>query len=117
MAASVADLPTAASIVTLAAVMSATPRMTFWATQIGCNGRTRRVPVSLPYVEAIADEPHYQPPPARQFELTGERRGNLTRALVRRALGRDGSTTRRLAKATDRVGFEHVMRRIAESGR
>jgi hypothetical protein len=52
---------------------------------------------------------------ASNDELSQEHRGgNFTKALVRRALGRDGSTTRRIG---DQIQFEATMRRIAETGR
>lgn len=39
------------------------------------NGRTRTVPVSLPFVEGIADLPAYQAPAMQAFVLPEERRG------------------------------------------
>ena len=40
------------------------PTMTYYAVVSGMGRDRRHVPVSLPYVEAIADQPHYRPPPS-----------------------------------------------------
>ena len=37
-------------------------KMTFYAPVCGTSGKMRYVSISLPYISAIADEPHYQPP-------------------------------------------------------
>jgi hypothetical protein len=90
--------------------MGATPTMTYFATMVGTNGRTRKIAVSLPLVECIAGEAHYQPPAPRNYELPQERRGRIfTKALVRRALGRDRE---RIAALRDELAFQATMRRI-----
>ena len=37
-------------------------KMTFYAPVSGTSGKVRYLSISLPYISAIADEPHYQPP-------------------------------------------------------
>jgi hypothetical protein len=80
--------------------------MTFYTTVIGANGRPRKVGITLRLVECIADLPHYQPPAPREYELPQERPGhNLTKALVRRALGKTVSA--RLDGRAVGLRFEH----------
>jgi hypothetical protein len=91
--------------------MAAMPTMTHFAT----NGRRRRVAVTLPLVEAIADEAHYRSPPPREHEMPQERRRNMTRRLVRAVLGRDREqAAARLAETRDRARYERAMRRILD---
>jgi hypothetical protein len=81
--------------------MTAAPTMIFYTTVVGAKGRPRKVGITLPLVESIADLPHYQPPASREYELPQERRGHtLTKALVQRALGN--------------LRFERTMRRISD---
>jgi hypothetical protein len=62
--------------------------------------------------------PHYQPPPEPERELPGERRGrSMTTHTIRRALGKDQSTAKRLTRAGDALKFRAILKRIAESGR
>jgi hypothetical protein len=37
--------------------------MTFYSPVHGATGKVRYVSITLPYIAAIADDPHYQPPP------------------------------------------------------
>jgi hypothetical protein len=55
--------------------MAAFPVMTYWAVKRGWGRGDRYVAVSLPYVEAIAGEPHYRPPAAQERRESDERRG------------------------------------------
>ena len=92
--------------------MGATPTMTYFATMVGTTGRIRKIAVSLPLVECIAGEAHYQPPGPRKYELPQERRGPFfTKALVRSALGRDRE---RIAALRDELAFQATMRRILD---
>ena len=77
---------------------------------ISINGRPRYVSVTLPFVSCLADQPSYQPPPP---VAPRERAPRMTDAYVRRALGRDRQQAKR---ALDRVGYEHIMRRIQRDG-
>jgi hypothetical protein len=91
--------------------MSSHKTMTYHAPIFhGPNGRLRYVQISLPYIAAIADEPHHQPPAPSHPNNQPPR---MTDAYVRRALGRD---RKQAARALDKVGYEHVLRRIRTQG-
>jgi hypothetical protein len=79
-------------------------------------------PISLPFLEALADEhpETVEPAPASpDLPKVRERRGprepvslrspRMTEKFIRRALGRDPEHT---ARTLDRIGFEATMKRI-----
>jgi hypothetical protein len=111
-----ATLRTAAVLAPCAPAMPTLPTMTFYARADRPGRVSRVVPVSLPFVACIANEPHYQPPPARENEMPGERRAPNLARLVDRALGRARARSRAWFKADD-LAFERTMRRIGEIGR
>jgi hypothetical protein len=85
--------------------------MTFYAPIFhGPNGRMRHVAVSLPYVGCIADEAHYQQPPPPQPK---DHSPAMSERNIRKILGRD---RKQAARARDKVGYEHVLRRIRTQG-
>jgi hypothetical protein len=68
------------------------------------------VSVSLPYISAIADDPHYQPPPPIEPR---ERAPAMTAGRIRKALARDRGHSEKLR---DEIAFEATMTRIEREG-
>ena len=90
--------------------MDDTPRtLTYTATVYGPKG-PRYLSVSLPFIECIADEPHYQPPPKVEKTDAAER---MTKRRIRQALGRDPEPP---MKRDDAVAYAATMRRIKAEG-
>jgi hypothetical protein len=91
--------------------------MTFYTSSYGRTGPPRTIAVSLPYVECIADAPHYRPPAAAPDPAGGRAAPlRMTDQVIRRALDRDPGAATRLAKAADRIKLEATLRRIQERG-
>jgi hypothetical protein len=77
--------------------------MTYYATALSPHGSERRVKISLPFVQSIADEPRYQPPPPVERRERGQ-------AFALRP------SKRRMEQALDRISYEHVTKRIMKRG-
>ena len=94
---------------------STPPTLTYFATHF-TNGHTRRVAITLPYIAAIADDPHYStpPPPLPEPEPTAlTRPSRWSGKLVRRSMSRDRESP---AQMRNRVAYEATMRRIDRGG-
>jgi hypothetical protein len=91
------------------------PKLTYYSTTYTRNGNAQRVSVSLPYIAAIADDPHYAAPPPlpEQEPLAIERPPRWSEKLIRRTLGRD---RKRTAKLLAKVGYAAAVRRIEREG-
>jgi hypothetical protein len=84
--------------------------MTFYATVTSRSGLERRIPISLPYISAIADEEHYQEPEPIERR---ERGPNFTEGNIRKLLGRHKKQGERLR---NQIQYEHVVKRILKQG-
>ena len=71
------------------ASLSMPPSMTRYTTHLETTGKTRSVPVSLPFVAAIADEPAYAPRPDARPPKHRAHRVPRFKTLVRMALAAD----------------------------
>ena len=88
------------------------PTLTYFATAYNSQGQPSAASaITLPYITAIADDPHYTaPPPEPEPErLAIERPPRWSEKLIRRTLGRDRKQT---ARMLNRIGYEATMRRI-----
>jgi hypothetical protein len=91
--------------------------MKYYATVTPPGRAPKVVAISLPYIAAIAGEPHYSPPKAVEHELPQERgRGPNLRKLVDRALGR-GARSRAWGATADEIAFQATLKRIAKTRR
>ena len=94
---------------------SPTPTMTYYSTVISRNGNPQRISVTLPYITAIASDPHYaEPPPLPEPEqLPLERPLRWSEKLIRRTLGKDRKHTARLRT---QFAYAATVRRIEREG-
>jgi hypothetical protein len=84
--------------------------LTYTTTLASSSGRERRVSISLPFITAISDDPHYQPPPPAPKLYPAERREPaMTTKRIRRALGKDRAYSEALH---DRIKYEATVNRI-----
>jgi hypothetical protein len=97
--------------------MSSPRSMTRYTVDTSRPGRSRVVAISLPLIPQLLDERAYRPPSQREHELPGERHGGNFTKWARRALGKDRSTARRVAKGGDAITFAATLKRISEVGR
>jgi hypothetical protein len=96
---------------------STTPTLTYVRTGYsGPQGTVhRRVPISLPFVSFLADDPRYaaRPSPPEPERLSFERGPRLTEKLIRRTLGKDRTHSAKLRRD---LGYVATMKRIERDG-
>ena len=97
-------------------VRSPTPTMTYYSTVISRNGNPQRISVTLPYITAIASDPHYAaPPPLPEPEqlCPFDRPPRWSEKFIRRTLGKDRKHTRKLVTG---LRYAATVRRIEREG-